>query len=54
MDRTSAQDTVAQVVAQFQQREQFVLGLAPEGKRKKVSTKKTNIRDTEKNPGLFD
>ncbi len=43
VNRTAAQDIVSQVVAEFEKREQFVLGLAPEGTRKKVPRWKTGF-----------
>ena len=43
VNRAAAQDVVSQVAAEFEQREKFVLGLAPEGTRKKVGRWKTGF-----------
>ena len=43
VDRSSPQGTVDQVVDLFKNREQIVLGLSPEGTRKKVNTWKTGF-----------
>jgi 1-acyl-sn-glycerol-3-phosphate acyltransferase len=43
VDRRGAQGVVGQMVDVFNQREQFVLGLAPEGTRKKVTAWKTGF-----------
>ena len=43
VDRSAAQGTVTQIISEFQQREQFVLVVSPEGTRKKVSRWKTGF-----------
>lgn len=43
VDRGRSQNVVAQVVATYNSREQFVAGIAPEGTRKKVGTWKTGF-----------
>ena len=43
LDRSAAQGTVPQIIAEFEQREQLVLVISPEGTRKKVSRWKTGF-----------
>jgi 1-acyl-sn-glycerol-3-phosphate acyltransferase len=52
VDRSSSHDVVSQVVAEINKHESFILGIAPEGTRKKVEKLKTGFYYIAKGAGI--